>query len=441
MNTKTKLPVAAASLLLSAVLMGGTVQAEEATSPLQFWSGDNGSYAKVTFGASFGFFAQSNTSFGANVDSDSWMESVIRPGLEFNFGLDNTQSIYGALDITQSNTFGGNDASLSNVGYDDHSLRFDHAYIGWKSGDLFSALGEDAIDVKIGRDKYVVGNGFLFANQGGAGWGRAAYWIGGRNSADYLGVIKMTSGNWSGDVAYFKADNTGSADTKVGGGNVEYNEEGMYYVGAGIYGVDSDTEKRDSMMIYNGRVGINPFAIAGVDALKPLHLEFEYVYEDKDNNFKNGNAWYAQIGYTFENCPYTPTLTYRYASFDTEYDSMYYGSTGWEQWYQGEIIGEYGVAVDADDNSYWNSNLETHMLKLSVQPTDAVTVTMAYLNYNEYSSGKDIAQEYDVIVDWNVTDYLYLSLVGGIATPDEVYEKNVGDDNWSYMMIFGSISF
>jgi hypothetical protein len=358
------------------------------------------------------------------------MESVIRPGLEFNFGLANTQSIYGALDITQSNTFGGNDASLSNVGYADHSLRFDHAYMGWKSGDLFSGLGEDAIDVKIGRDKYVVGNGFLFANQGGAGYGRAAYWIGGRNSADYLGVIKMTSGNFSGDIAYFKADQDG--DTKVGGGNVEYNEQGMYYVGAGLYGVDSDDAGRDSMMIYNGRVGMNPFAIAGMDALKSLSLEFEYVYEDRDNNQKNGNAWYAQIGYTFEDCPYTPSLTYRYTSFDTEYDSMYYGSTGWEQWYQGEILGEYAI---------WNTDLETHMLKMTVQPTDAVTVTLAYLNYDEYSSGKDIAQEYDVIVDWNVTDYLYLSLVGGIATPDELAEDNYGDDNWSYMMVFGSISF
>ena len=385
------------------------------------------------------FFTQGNTSFGANVDSNSWMESLIRPGLEFNIGLANTQSIYGAFDIVQANTFGGNDASLSTYGNSDYSTRVDHAYIGWKSGNLFSGLGENAIDIKIGRDNYVVGNGFLFASQGGSGGGRAAYWIGGRKTADYMGVIKLTSGNFSGDVVYFEADVPWDERTKVAGGNVEYNEEGMYYVGAGVYGTDSDLAYRDSMMIYNGRFGVNPFAIAGMDALKSLHLEFEYVYEDKDAQ-KNGNAWYAQIGYTFENCPYTPSLTYRYASYDTDYDSMYYGSTDWEQWFQGEVLGEYGVAA-AGATSYWNQNLETHMLKMAVHPTDAITVTLAYLNYDEYSTGDDIAQEYDVIVDWSATDYLYLSLVAGIATPDDVYEKTAGDEDWSYMMVFGSLTF
>ncbi|MDD2468670.1 MAG: hypothetical protein PHI97_32240 [Desulfobulbus sp.] len=439
MNTKTTLSLAAASLLLSAVLMGGNAQAEDQTNPLQFYTGANGSYAKVTLEADLGFFAQSNSWFGNDVGvlgtkSNSWWESLIRPGIDVNYVLPSTQTIYAQLDAVQANTFGGTDAAASNIDYSDDSLRIEHAYVGWKSGNLFSALGEDFLDISFGRQSYVVGNGFLFANQGGSGFGRAAFWVGGRNSADYAGIIKMKSGNWVADLTYFEADDNPDSDTKVGGGNVAYNVENMGYLGAGLYTVESDIIARDSMLVYNVRGGVNPFALmGGMDVLKPLHFEMEYVYEDRDSGFQSGNAWYASVGYEVENCPWKPGLTYRYASFDQDYDALYYGSTGWETWYQGEILGEYAIG---------NNDLDSHMLKLTLKPLDAVTLTLAYLNYDRHQSGDDYAQEYDLIVDWAVNDHLSLSVVGGIADPDDAATLETGgDDNWSYMMMFGSIKF
>jgi len=445
MNTKITLSWAAASVLLSAVLMGGTVQAEEQSNPLQFYTGENGSYAKVTLEADLAFFTQGHSWFGnsANVlgeKSDSWGESLVRPGLEVNFVLPDTQSIYGKIDAVQANTFAGLDAAGSNYGDEDvSSLRVDHAYVGWKSGNLFDSLDEDFLDISFGRQEYVVGNGFLFANQGGSGGKRAAFWIGGRDSADYAGIIKMKSGNWSGDLAYFEADDNPDSHTEVGGGNIEYNAEGVAYVGAGLYTIDSDIDARDSMLVYNARVGVNPFAfMSGMDTLEPLHFEFEYVYEDKDDDLpenlkRSGNAWYASVGYTVESCPWKPSLMYRYASFDGDYDSMYYGATDWETWYQGEIIGEYVLL---------NEDLDSHTLKLTLQPLDAVTVTLAYMNFDRHVSGDDYAQEYDLIVDWSVNDHLSFSVVGGIADPDEAaIAETGGSDNWSYMMLFGSLSF
>ena len=433
MSTKTTLSLTAASVLLSAVLSGNAL-AEEQANPLQFYTADNGSFAKITLEADLAVFTQSNSWFGdPTIDSTSWWESLVRPGFEFNYVLPGSQSIYGVIDAVQANTFGGNDAALSNVGYDESSLRIDHAYVGWKSGNLFSSLGEDFLDISFGRQEYVLGNGFLFANQGGSGFGRAAFWIGGRNSADYAGIIKMKSGNWSGDLTYFEADQ--DDNTKVGGGNVEYNAEGLGFAGVGLYTVESDTVSRDSMMIYDIRGGVNPFALMGsVDALKPLHIEMEYVYEDKDNNLPSGNAWYVSVGYEFEDTPWKPGLTYRYASFDSDYDSMFYGSTDWETWYQGEILGEYILL---------NKDLDTHMVKLTVQPLDAVTLTLAYINYDRHNSGKDYAQEYNAIVDWAATEHFSMSVVGGLATPDEAAEDEFrgADDNWSYLMIFGSLKF
>lgn len=445
-----QLTAACASLLLSATLMAGNAQADDAeqTSPLQFYTGENGSYAKVTLEANLGFFTQDNSWFGKSEDnlgkkSDSWWESLIRPGLEASFTLPSTQTLYGRIDAVQANTFGGIDAGGTNVEYGDvDDLRIDNAYAGWRSGNLFSSLGEDFLDISFGRQRYVLGDGFLFSNEGYAGYNRAAYWIGGRNSAEYAGIIRMKSGNWSGDLVYFQADDRAETDTKVGGANVEYAVENVASLGGGFYSIDSDMEKRDSMQVYDIRGGIHPFAFAdGIAALKPLRFDAEYVHEDANSDagtsYGNGNAWHLTASYQFETLAWKPTLSYRYASFDEEYDSLFYGSSDWGSWYQGEILGEYAL---------WNENLDSHMLRLKVQPIDPVTVNLIYYQFMVHEAdgltSDDYADEYNLIVDWAVNDNLSLSLVGAIANPDDAARQLTGgDDNWSYMMLFGCVKF
>ena len=439
MNVKTLFPLAAAFLLLSSGFMGANVQAEEHNNPLQFYTGTDGSYAKVTLETDVAVFAQSNSWFGNDVEvlgdtSGSWWESLVRPGLEFSYVLPCSQTVYAQFDMVQANTFGGNDAAGSNIGYSESSLRVDHAYAGWKSGSLFSSLGEDFLDISFGRQSYTTGNGFLLYSQGGSGFGRAAWWIGGRNSAEYAGVVKMRSGNWAADLVYLEADDNPDSNTEVGGGNIEYAGEGAGYVGAGFYTVSSDIDGRDSMLIYDVRGGVNPFAVMGaIEALKPLHFEAEYVYEDTDDSYESGNAWYLSVGYTFEGCPWKPGVTYRYAEFDENYDYLFYGASDWETWYQGEVLGEYVLG---------NSDLDSHMLKLGFQPIDQVAVTLAFMDFARHESGEDYAQEYNLIVDWSVSDNLSMSFVGGIADPDEAAVLETGgSDTWSYMMVFGSLKF
>ncbi|WP_306546335.1 alginate export family protein [Desulfobulbus sp.] len=453
MNTLVKHPLSAAcaSVLLSATLMAGHVQAEEATeaNPLQFYTGDNGSYAKVTLEADLGFFTQGNSNFGASTDSDSWWESLIRPGLDVSYTLPSSQRIYGLIDAVQANTFGGIDAGGTNASDwaqgDVHDLRIDHAYVGWRSGNLFNSLGEDFLDLSFGRQNYVAGDGFLFASQGYGGFNRAAYWIGGRKSAEYAGIARMKSGNWSGDLVYFEADDRKETDTQVGGGNLNYAVEKVANIGGGFYSISSDLESRDSMKVYNVRGGIYPFALAdGAPALKTFKIDAEYVHEAADGNYDNGNAWYIAPSYQFEAMPWTPTLTYRYASFNENYDSLFYGSSDWGNWYQGEILGEY--IID-------NSNLKSHMIKLKVQPTESVAVNLIYYKfmiddtatasdiYSKTVTSDSLADEYNLIVDWTVNPHLSVSVVGAIADPDDAAAEIFGDDTWSYMMLFGCIKF
>jgi hypothetical protein len=444
MNTLVKHPLSAAcaTILLSATLMAGNVLAEEATeaNPLQFYTGANGSYAKVTLEADLGVFVQGNSWFGAPVDSDSWWESLVRPGLDVSYTLPSSQKIYGLIDAVQANTFGGVDAGLTNVGDEDvNDLRIDHAYAGWRSGKLFSSLDEDFLDISFGRQNYVVGDGFLFASQGYGGFNRAAYWIGGRKSAEYAGIARMKSGNWSGDLVYFEADDRLETDTQVGGGNLNYAVDKVANIGGGFYSISSDLESRDSMKVYDVRGGVYPFALAdGAPALKTFKIDAEYVHEAADGDFANGNAWYIAPSYQFEAMPWKPTITYRYASFDENYDSLFYGSSDWGNWYQGEILGEYALG---------NSNLDSHMIKLKVQPTDAVAVNLIYYKFmiNDTAvagtTSDNLADEYNLIVDWTVNPHLSFSVVGAIADPGDAANELYGDDTWSYMMLFGCVKF
>lgn len=452
-HPKAPLAATCATLLVAATLMAGNVLAadEEQPSPLQFYTGSNGSYAKATIEAGLGFFGQGDSWFDNSAEylgkkSDSWWESIIRPGLDAKYVLSNSQSFYGKFDAVQANTFGGVDAGGTNIppGWVDDEdvsdLRIDNAFAGWRSGNLFSSLGQDFLDLSFGRQRYITGDGFLIGTQGYGGYNRAAYWIGGRNTADYAAVARMKSGNWAGDLVYFKADDRFETDTTLGGGNLNYTVEKVASIGGGFYALDSDIENRDSMNVYNLRGGINPFAFAkGVPALQPLRFDAEYVHEDAGGNFENGNAWHLTASYQFENVAWKPTLFYRYASFDENYDSLFYHSTDWGNWFQGEILGEYALG---------NQNLDSHMLRLKMQPIDPVTVNLIYYKFmfNDAATAEvtseDYADEYNLIVDWTVNDHLSLSVVGAIADPDDgATQQTGGDDTWSYVMVFGTVKF
>ncbi len=455
---------ALASILLSATLSPGTAVAVEPAeavgvepteavvaapveekNPLRFYQGSNNSYLQATFQAELALFDQNNSWFGKakenlGENSDSWWESTLRPGIEGSFFFTNDQEIYGRLDAVQANTGGGYDAAGSNVGLGDVTdLRVENAYAGWRSGNMFPSLGKDFLDISFGRQQYIVGNGFLFYNEEGAGGARGAYWIGGRRVAEYAGIARLKTGNWSGNLVYFESDPLSGLDTQVGGATVDYNSEEYGSLGGGMYTVTSDIDSRDAMNIFNIRGGIKPFAASNIAGLKPLKLEGEYVYEDRDNDLDAGNGWYLAASYQFEQVAWQPSLTYRYASFDENYDSMFYGASDWGTWFQGEILGEYALG---------NSNLDSHMVKLKVQPIEPVTVNLIYYHFNLHDAAAfgvqsdDYADEFDLIIDWAVNKHLTLSLVGAIAEPDDGATQHTGgDDTWSYAMLYGSIKF
>jgi len=451
-SIKTTKLIAFISFLLVGSFVAGYAFAEDTAdaNPLRFYNGQNGSYLEGFIKTEAAYFTQNNSWFGesrANLGkhSDHWWESAITAGIQSSYFFESIGEMYGKVDAVQANTGNGIDAAGSNAESGNVSdLRMEHAYVGWRSGDLFSSLGKDFLDISFGRQQYIAGNGFLFFDESSDGGKRGAFWIGARHAADYAGIIRLNFDQLKTDFVYFKPDDNPNSDTKVAGTTLDYSLDKLVdklgNVGGGFYYLDSNIDSRDKMKVYDGRISINPFqAFEGLAVLKPFKLEAEYVYEDPDNNFDEGHGWYVSGGYQFEQIPWQPTLTYRYASFDNNYDPLYYGFDDWGYWYQGEILGEYVLA---------NSNLKSHMVRLNFSPIDPISVNLFYYNFKLDDAkdfgvqSDDYADEWDLMVDWTVNDHLSFSAVGAYADPDDAArEQTGGNDSWSYMMLYGSVKF
>jgi hypothetical protein len=436
-----------AACLSAALALPVTVQATATdANPLRLYQESNGSYLQATLGADYAYFSQHNAWYGADrtrfgTEIDSWSESLIRPGLEGAYILPGSQTLYGRFDVVQANTFGGVDAGFTNADLGDVSwLGIDKAYLGWRSGTLFNSLDDDFLDLSFGRQIYITGTAFLFGSEGGAGFRRAAYYLGGRRSADYAAIARMKSGPWSGDLFYFENNSVFPFNTTAGGGTGEYAFTPTATIGGSVAAIESDLPSRDGMQVVDLRGSVKPFALgSGPAALQPLRFDAEYVHEDRDDGMDNGTGWYMAASYQFAEAPWKPELTYRYASFDEHYDTLFYSAVDWGSWFQGEITGEYDL---------FNSNLDSHMVRLKVQPVESLTVNLLYYRFSLHQpeafgvASDNYADEWNLIVDWTVNKHLSLSLVGAYALPDDGAKQRLGDDeNWTAGMVMACVRY
>jgi len=419
------------------------------------WQGENKSNLRATFKAQAAYFNQGNAWFGKDrenlgAESQDWWESAVTPGVEGSYFLPDSAEIYGRVSAVMAST-DDIDAAGSNVshGTDASDIQFEDAYAGWRSGDTFSSLGKDFLDISFGRQQYVAGTGFILHSESSNGKNRGGYWIGERHAAKYAGIVRLNTGNWKSDLIYLEADDNPESDTKVGGITLDYAiSDKIGGVGGGFYQLDSDIETRDSMKVYDIRFNLSPFeAFDTAAVMKPLKFEGEYVYEDNDDKLQ-ASGWYLSGSYGWDAVTWKPTVTYRYASFEgddpdssksQDFDPLFYGFDDWGYWYQGEILGEYVLA---------NSNLNSHMLKVNVAPTDDLSVNLFYYNFKVDNTdgfgvqSEDFADEWDVTVDWSATKHLSFSLVGAYVKPDDgAKEYTGGDDDWTYGMFYTSLSF
>lgn len=422
-------------------------------SPLSIWEGAHDSYLRATLKVEGAYFDQSDAWFGNAVENigtntNDWWEWVIHPGIDGSYKLPEHGEAYGRFSFVNSNTqdidAAGSNAELGDVSF----TNVENAYLGWRSGDLFGSLGQDALDISFGMQQYVVGTGFLFYSESSNGANRGAYWIGERKAAKYAGIVRLDLDRFKGSLVYLKANDNPSTNTRLGGATLDYDLGDFGGVGGGYYHVTSDMDTRDGMNVYDIRFQTTPFkGFEMADALKPIKLDGEYVYEDNGSALKAA-GWYLSAGYDWEAIAWKPGLTYRYANFqgnnpnsatNEDFDPLFYGFYDWGYWYQGEILGEYVLT---------NSNLKSHMVRLSVQPLASVHANLFYYNFKLDDAAAfgvtsdDFANEWNLTLDWTIGDAFALSLVGAYAQPnDGAKQYTGGDDGWAYGMIYASYTF
>ncbi|MFO1435871.1 MAG: alginate export family protein [Gammaproteobacteria bacterium] len=373
-------------------------------------------------------------------DRQAYYEAFLKPNVNFTWDMPTEGTIYGKVSGVGVYQGGDGDPSGATNG-DVGDLGLEEAYLGWRG---------DYLDVRAGRTEFAIGDQFLIGDchfdANGAG-GRAdahydgSYWVAPYKACDSSFIASVNNGgHWRADAFYIKGD-LHQAYTRIGGLNVEYllgdkGADGKFGFMAAAIPESTDFLTRQGMEILDFRANsINVPMVPG------LQLHGEIAAETGSNDSAgvkyDAMAYYGEADYTFSNVTWTPTVAYRYGHWDGDddltdstvgnFDSLFYyaGPRGWGTWYQGEIAGEYQL---------FNSNQNTHMVKLAVHPLDTVTVTGLYFNHSldekQYfgtpTTSRGWLDEINLVAEWTPISSLYIAGIVGYGFTGDAYEEIYG---------------
>jgi alginate export protein len=405
------------------------------------------------FDAGWGTFGFANSLFDnpkepgvAENLSDQWFEGYVKPALSASYTLASSREIYGKVSAVGERTYGSVPAAF---GADVSSFGPEDLFIGWRSGKSLASLGENAVDIVVGRSQYTLGHGFLLWDGAAEGGSRGGYWTNARKAFEFAAIGRFKPGSHTMEAFYLDKDELEEADTgsRLWGANYEYrigedNTFGATYMK--WFANPVFRPERNGLNVFNVRAYTSP-----IHPVPNLSFEFEYAAE-RNGAALDSNAWTLQGGYELSDVAWTPTITYRYAFFQGDdpdtprneaFDPLFLGFYDWGTWWQGEIAGEYFLS---------NSNLISHLVRVHVSPNDRIGggLMLFKFNFDEPASvGPDVtdtdaALEVDAYVDWKVNDNFTLSLLAAFADPGKGVQQATGrTKNFAYGMVYVGYSF
>ena len=409
--------------------------------------GNDDGHLNATLEAAFGIFhSQENYAPSGRLSegSSAWREGYIKYGLSFDKGLAGAGTGYGAANLLSSGTWGDGDAAGFSDG-SERTTKFEDAYLGWRSDELFAPLGKDGVDLSFGRQNIAIGDGFLINGDAlNIGKGLAdgefnrggSYYLAARKAFDETAVLRLGGKEgWRSDLMWLKSNNRAQAMTEMYAGTLEHVAEagtvGLTYIKT----TDIDEQyasplqlERDGMQTYSLRATGN----AGV---KDLFLSGEYAEQDKPHA-SNEDAWYLEAGWTFSAAPWTPYVSYRYSRFSENYDTLFYGmSRGYGTWFQGEVAGNYAGP--------FNNNSRIQNVGLKVSPLENLNLGALYFNYDtiDRNLGNTDGHEVDLYAEWHVNDHLTVMPLVGFYQPDKSFDNGgtqLGNNNQN---VYGQLLF
>ena len=404
-----------------------------------------------TFGFANSLYLNTHDPGVAENLSDQWFEGYVKPALSWRYTLSSGE-LYGAFSAVGERTYGSMPAVF---GDDVSSFGPEDLFAGWRSGQSFS-IGENALDLSIGRQPFELGHGFLLYDGASEGGSRGGYWSNARKAFELAAVGRFQPGPHKIEAFYLDRDELPEGDTgsRLWGLNYEFTtgKDGSTTLGATYmkWSAHPDTRpERDGLDVFNVRAYTAPFVAA-----PDLTLEFEYASERNGAGANlaavNANAWTIQGAYEFANETWKPKIAYRYAFFQGDnpdtpnneaFDPLFPGFSDWGTWWQGEIAGEYFLS---------NSNLKSHVIRAHFTPSDAVGTGLLFFKFlldhpsslGSHVTSSDAATEIDSYTDWKLNSAFTLSLVAAYANPGEAVHQYTGrTKNFTYGMAYVAYAF
>ena len=313
---------------------------------------------------------------------------------------------------------------------------------------LFSRLA-GAISISGGPQNYPIADGFLFMRGATNGGSRGASWLNPRTAFRQTGIVTLRTHDILLQGFYLEPNYNPSTHTKLAGVNFqtplgEYLSVGFTYCNL----FRSDTAQEKGMNVFYGRADATP-----VPAFPDFHLIGAFVAESNGQRATGANGWYASPYYEFLQLPWTPTLYYRYASFtgggtngNHNFDPLFYGSSDWGSWYQGEILGNWLVT---------NSNLITHQVRAEFSPAESTTIDVLFYKFLLYSreqdisipsvapvTSKNLADEIDFAFQYAPTPWWLIAATISAAIPERAATQITGGtQTWVQSMLTTSFTF
>jgi hypothetical protein len=196
---------------------------------------------------------------------------------------------------------------------------------------------------------------------------------------------------------------------------------------------DGETFTREGLQVINPR--LRQSTLFGVPG---LWAEAEYAYQFSDQRSMSAQGGYVWLGYTAEDVPWQPSISYRFAGFSGDdpntstyerFDPLQAGGLG--DWLQGINLGKI----------YNNSNNFSHRVTLQAQPTDSLSLSLEY--YYRFADelnnlggtpalasldSRYIGQEFLLTSRYFLSDNFMLQGVGAIAFPGRAIREVANDD-------------
>jgi hypothetical protein len=317
----------------------------------------------------------------------------------------------------------------------------------------------DSAKLTLGRQTWSLNDGFLIsmiAGSSNAGE-RGGTYLGPRNATDFSAVFNGEFGKARVSLFYIDPNELEDleSDTTFAGANLGYQfTDSLSFDASVIVIPTSKSSYRTPGGETLAREGTLTYGVRGLYRPKaPDHLWIEaegYLQTNNDYDM-SAHAAYGTVGYILGSSDWSPSLSYRYATFSGDdpetdeferFDSLM--STGLGIWLQGISFGKV----------YRNGNLNTHRVQGNISPKRGMNVTLTYhkLRADELNNlggnpalsqltSRDIGDEITGTLRWAINRELFLQVVASRAFPGDALEQIGATEPWTTLQSSLYLSF